>query len=133
MVIQSLERHTKLSVDQLDIRETIGMENPWNYRNKSQFQVGQKDGKILAGLYSMNSHHLINIDQCVVQHPKTNKAVGTVKKVLQKLQIPIYSEKSRKGIVRTIVARVGVQTGELQIVLITAKTNCLKKNSLLRK
>ena len=130
MVIQSLERHTKLSVDQLDIRETIGMENPWNYRNKSQFQVGQKDGKILAGLYSMNSHHLINIDQCVVQHPKTNKAVGTVKKVLQKLQIPIYSEKSRKGIVRTIVARVGVQTGELQIVLITAKKELPKKEQL---
>ncbi|WP_428910991.1 23S rRNA (uracil(1939)-C(5))-methyltransferase RlmD [Niallia sp. Krafla_26] len=127
IVIQSLERHTKLPLDRLDIRETIGMENPWNYRNKSQFQVGQKDGKILAGLYGMNSHHLINIDQCVVQHPKTNKAVGTVKKILQKLQIPIYSEKSRKGIVRTIVARVGVQTGELQIVLITAKKELPKK------
>ena len=111
IVIQSLERHTRLQADQLDIRETIGMEDPWNYRNKSQFQVGQRDGKVLAGLYGMNSHHLINIDQCVVQHPKTNKAIGTVKKVLQKLQIPIYNEKSRKGIVRTIVARVGCKQG----------------------
>lgn len=127
IVIQALERHTRLQTDELDIRETIGMDNPWNYRNKSQFQVGQKDGQILAGLYGMNSHHLINIDQCVVQHPKTNKAIGTVKKVLQKLQIPIYNEKSRKGIVRTIVARVGVQTGELQIVLITAKKELPKK------
>ena len=130
IVIQSLERHTRLQADQLDIRETIGMEDPWNYRNKSQFQVGQRDGKVLAGLYGMNSHHLINIDQCVVQHPKTNKAIGTVKKVLQKLQIPIYNEKSRKGIVRTIVARVGVQTGELQIVLITAKKELPKKEQL---
>ena len=95
-----------MPIDQIDIRETIGMEDPWNYRNKSQFQVGQKDGKVLAGLYGMNSHRLVNIDQCVVQHPKTNKAVGTVKKILQKLQIPIYNEKSKKGIVRTIVARV---------------------------
>ena len=45
ILIQSLERHTRLSVDQIDIKETIGMEDPWNYRNKSQFQVGQKDGQ----------------------------------------------------------------------------------------
>ena len=102
IIIQSLERHTKLSIDQMDIRETMGMENPWNYRNKSQFQVGQKDGKVLAGLYGINSHQLVNIDQCAVQHSKTNKEIGTVKKILQKLQIPIYNEKSKKGIVERL-------------------------------
>ena len=51
-------------------------------------------------------------EKCVVQHPQTNKATVTVKNILQKMNIPIYNEKSRKGIVRTIVARVGVQTGE---------------------
>ena len=131
IIIQSLERHTKLSIDQMDIRDTIGMENPWNYRNKSQFQVGQKDGKVLAGLYGINSHQLVNIDQCAVQHSKTNKAIGTVKKILQKLQIPIYNEKSKKGIVRTIVARMGIQTGELQIVLITAKKELPKKELII--
>ena len=130
IVIQSLERHTKLPINQMDIRETMGMENPWNYRNKSQFQVGQKDGKVLAGLYGINSHNLVHIDQCVVQHSKTNKAIGTVRKVLQKLQIPIYSEKSKKGIVRTVVARVGIQTGELQIVLITAKKELPQKEQI---
>ena len=130
IVIQSLERHTNLPIDQMDIRETMGMENPWNYRNKGQFQVGQKDGKILAGLYGINSHNLVHIDQCAVQHTKTNKAIGTVRKVLQKLQIPIYSEKSKKGIVRTVVARVGIQTGELQIVLITAKKELPQKEQI---
>ena len=130
IVIQSLERHTNLPMDQMDIRETMGMENPWNYRNKGQFQVGQKDGKVLAGLYGINSHNLVHIDQCVVQHSKTNKAIGTVRKVLQKLQIPIYSEKSKKGIVRTVVARVGIQTGELQIVLITAKKELPQKEQI---
>lgn len=131
IIIQSLERHTKLAVDKLNIKETIGMEDPWNYRNKSQFQVGQKDGQVLAGLYGINSHHLIDIEQCAVQHPQTNKAIETVKAILQKLQIPIYNEKSRKGIVRTIVARVGIQTGELQIVLITAKNELPKKELII--
>ncbi|MEH7356380.1 23S rRNA (uracil(1939)-C(5))-methyltransferase RlmD [Neobacillus drentensis] len=121
IVIQSLERHTKLALNNLEIRETIGMENPWSYRNKSSFQVGQKDGKVLAGLYGLNSHQLINIDQCAVQHLQTNEATAKVKRILEDLEIPIYNEKTRKGIVRTIVTRVGVQTGELQVVLITTK------------
>ena len=87
--------------------------------------------RVLAGLYGMNSHQLVNIDQCAVQHPKTNKAVGTVKKILQKLQIPIYNEKSKKGVVRTIVARFGIQTGELQIVLITATKDLPKKEQII--
>jgi 23S rRNA (uracil1939-C5)-methyltransferase len=134
IVIQSLERHTKLPVSEVDIRPTIGMENPWGYRNKSQFQVGlNATGKVLAGLYGMNSHQLIDIGQCAVQHPQTNKATDTVKKILQDLQIPIYNEKKRKGIVRTIVSRVGVQSGELQIVLITAIPDLPKKEYIVER
>ncbi|PLR92868.1 23S rRNA (uracil(1939)-C(5))-methyltransferase RlmD [Bacillus sp. T33-2] len=132
IVIQALERHTKLPIGDLDIRETIGMGNPWGYRNKSQFQVGEKDGKVLAGLYGINSHRLVNIEQCAVQHPATTKATEAVKSILQDLKIPIYNEKSRKGIVRTIVARTGVQTGELQIVLITAQKELPKKDIIIQ-
>ncbi|OMF56577.1 23S rRNA (uracil-5-)-methyltransferase RumA [Paenibacillus sp. FSL R5-0490] len=133
IIIQALERHTKLNPEKLDIKETIGMEDPWSYRNKSQFQVGQKDGKVLAGLYGMNSHRLINIEHCAVQHPQTTKATETVKRILQDLRIPIYNERNRKGIVRTIVARVGIKTGELQIVLITAQKELPKKEIIIEK
>ena len=132
IVIQALERHTKLKIDELEIRPTIGMENPWGYRNKSQFQVGEKDGKVLAGLYGLNSHNLINIEQCAVQHPATTKATEVVKGILQDLKIPIYNEKKHKGLVRTIVARTGVQTGELQIVLITTKKELPKKDIIIQ-
>lgn len=132
IVIQSLERHTKLATDRLDIRETIGMEDPWGYRNKSSFQVGQKDGKVLAGLYGINSHQLINIDQCAVQHAQTNEATLMIKQIFEELKIPIYNEKSRKGIVRTIVTRVGVQTGELQVVLVTSQLELPKKDLIIQ-
>ncbi|EKN65423.1 TrmA family RNA methyltransferase [Neobacillus bataviensis LMG 21833] len=131
IIVQSLERHTKLAINKLDIRETIGMEDPWGYRNKSSFQVGQKDGKVLAGLYGLNSHQLINIDQCAVQHSQTNEATAKVKRILEELHIPIYNEKTRKGIVRTIVTRVGVQTCELQVVLITSQKELPKKELII--
>lgn len=130
IVKQSLERHTKLNVEKLDIRDTLGMENPWNYRNKSQFQVGQRDGKLLAGLYGINSHKLVDIQHCAVQHSATNKATSTVKKILQDLKVSVYNEKTRKGIVRTIVARIGVKTEELQIVLITSQRELPHKDEI---
>ncbi len=127
ILIQALERHTKLKIEKMDIRPTIGMDDPWLYRNKSQFQVGEIKGNIIAGLYSMNSHKLIDIPNCIVQHPATNKAVRVVKEILNDLNIPVYNERKRTGIIRTIVARVAVGTGEVQVVLITAKKELPKK------
>ncbi|MEC1719810.1 23S rRNA (uracil(1939)-C(5))-methyltransferase RlmD [Schinkia azotoformans] len=121
IVIQALERHTNLNIEQLDIRETIGMENPWGYRNKSQLQVGRDEQKVLAGLYGLNSHKLIDISDCMVQHPSTNKVTQIVKQILEDLNIPIYNEKKRKGFVRTIVTRVGFASGQIQLVLVTTK------------
>jgi tRNA (uracil-5-)-methyltransferase len=131
IVIQSLERHTKLNIDTFEIRDTIGMEDPWGYRNKSSFQVGEKDGKVLAGLYGLNSHKLIDIDHCAVQHTHTTEATVKVKQILGDLHIPIYNEKTKKGIVRTIVTRVGIQTGELQVVLITSQKEIPKAEGLI--
>jgi 23S rRNA (uracil-5-)-methyltransferase RumA len=127
IVIQSLERHTKLDVDKLDIRPTIGMDDPWSYRNKSQFQVGEKNGQVIAGLYSLNSHKLIDIPECGVQHPLTIKITNVVKQILQDFRIPIYNERTKQGVVRTVVVRVGIKTGEAQVVLVTAKKELPRK------
>lgn len=130
MVIQSLERHTKIDPSTIQIKQTIGMEDPWRYRNKSQFQVGMKQGEVIAGLYSMNSHQLIDIDECIVQKPETISVTNTMKRILQDLNISAYNERTRKGDIRTIVTRVGVNTGEVQVVLITRQKE-LPKSSLI--
>ncbi|WP_335871047.1 23S rRNA (uracil(1939)-C(5))-methyltransferase RlmD [Bacillus sp. 2205SS5-2] len=127
IVIQALERHTKFDLDTLEIRPTIGMENPWHYRNKSQFQVGINKGKVITGLYSLNSHKLIDIPECIVQHPQVNKVVNVVKRILADFKVPIYQEKTKKGIVKTIVTRVGVTSGEIQVVLVTVKKDLPRK------
>jgi 23S rRNA (uracil1939-C5)-methyltransferase len=132
IVIQAMERHTKLNVNKLDIRSTIGMEDPWSYRNKSQFQVGQlKNGKVIAGLYGQDSHRLVPIQNCMVQHPLTNKVSEEVKQILEDFQVPIYDERKRKGIVRTIVTRAGFRSGEVQVVLITTQKEVPRKKLIM--
>ncbi|QQZ08690.1 23S rRNA (uracil(1939)-C(5))-methyltransferase RlmD [Heyndrickxia vini] len=131
ILIQAIERHTLFAIEELDIRPTIGMDNPWHYRNKSQFQVGFDHGKVMAGMYSIDSHRLINIPECIVQQPVTNKVTNVVKQILADFKIPIYNEKTRKGIVRTIVTRVGIQTGQVQVMLVTAKKELPRKEAII--
>lgn len=131
IVVQAFERHTKFKIEDLDIRETIGMEHPWGYRNKSQLQVGRNDRKVLAGLYGINSHKLVDISNCMIQHLSTNKTTQVVKQLLEELNIPIYNERKRTGIVRTIVTRVGFQSGQIQLVLVTAKRELPKRDILI--
>ena len=47
IVRNAFRQKTKLNVDKSDIRPTIGMEDPWYYRNKSQFPLGTRRGEIV--------------------------------------------------------------------------------------
>ncbi|WP_370568990.1 23S rRNA (uracil(1939)-C(5))-methyltransferase RlmD [Fictibacillus sp. 23RED33] len=127
IVVQAFERYTKIHRDKLNVRKTIGMDEPWAYRNKSQFQVGKIDDTIIAGLYSSNSHKLINIDHCLVQHEDTNIVTNKVKQIIRDLNLPVYDEKEQTGSIRTIVVRTAFRTDEIQLVIVTATTELPKK------
>lgn len=132
MVLQSLEKFKPAGFEEFDIRPTIGMDDPWRYRNKAQFQVRKnEDDEVIAGLYGEGSHKLVNIDNCLVQRPETTKTVNLVKQLLSDLDIPIYDEVKHSGIIKTIVARVGIETGEVQLVLVTNSKKLPKKKQFL--
>jgi 23S rRNA (uracil-5-)-methyltransferase RumA len=131
IVRQAFERYTKIDLNKIAFHDTIGMEEPINYRNKSQMQVGKRDGKVIAGLYSTNSHQLIDISDCMVQHPQTNKVTQVVKKIVEDLNIPTYNMKKHKGFLRTIVTRVGFNTNEWQVALVTATKEFPQKEAFL--
>ncbi|OCA82599.1 23S rRNA (uracil(1939)-C(5))-methyltransferase RlmD [Bacillus sp. FJAT-27986] len=132
IVIQSLERHSQYDASNVDIRPTIGMENPWNYRNKNQFQVGTNEtGKLIAGLYAANTHNLIDIPNCIVQHEATNKVTRTVLDILQEFGLPSYDEKKKSGIVKTVVTRVGFSSDQVQVVIITISEKLPKKRQII--
>ncbi|MFC7373612.1 23S rRNA (uracil(1939)-C(5))-methyltransferase RlmD [Fictibacillus iocasae] len=128
IVRQAFERYTKISPDKLPLKETIGMENPWDYRNKSSFQAGRENGEVIAGLYSGNSHKLVDIEACLVQHPDTNKVTNEVKRILKDLNIPMHPDKAKRAAVRTIVVRTAFRSNGLQLALVTSGEHLLKKD-----
>jgi len=104
-----------------EIFDTLGMVEPFNYRNKMQFPVGF-DKKFVCGCYAKNSHKIIDLDNCLIQREENNKILRAVKKVAEKFQLQPYDEKTGKGILRHICGRVGFGN-DLMVVLVTATKN----------
>lgn len=119
-------------MDDIRIKPMLGMEHPWDYRNKAQLQLGQREEGIIAGLYSANSHELIDITGCPIQHPEVNKAVDKVRKVLEELRIPVYKERGNQGLVRSIVVRLGFQSRQLQVTLVTVHDRIPQERELVK-
>lgn len=119
IVRESFQRYA--GMEALPLRPILGMDNPWGYRNKAQLQTGLAgDESIITGLYAADSHRLVDISGCAVQHPGVNQVVEQVKAIMAELRIPVYNEHTRQGAVRTVVARVGRATGHAQLTFITA-------------
>lgn len=134
LLMQALEKFKPMGFRSYQLRPTIGMANPWHYRNKAQFQLrkNRQKQKIEAGLYQANSHQLVPLTDCLVQEPQTQKVMNTVVKLLNTYDLPIYDEQKNSGIFRTIMVRVGIKTGELQVVFITRSQKFPQKNAIIR-
>ena len=44
----------------MKFKPILGMEHPWNYRNKAR-QLKRKGGEVIAGLYEADSHTIVDI------------------------------------------------------------------------
>ena len=100
--------------------EIIGMENPYNYRNKTTMTYKlSKSKKIVCGLYEDYSHNVITSNNNILQCVNANKVANEINKILTKNKISIYDEATRTGVLRHIQIRYGFNSNELMVVLIT--------------
>ncbi|GGA75497.1 23S rRNA (uracil(1939)-C(5))-methyltransferase RlmD [Ornithinibacillus halotolerans] len=107
-------------LDHVPVHPTIGMEDPWRYRNKVAIPVGEKDGELITGFYQMRSHNIIeDMDTCIVQEDLNDRMVEAVRRIANRVGIEAYDEKSHTGVLRHIMVRTGKETKETMIVLIT--------------
>ncbi|MFD1459292.1 23S rRNA (uracil(1939)-C(5))-methyltransferase RlmD [Scopulibacillus daqui] len=103
----------------ISVKPVLGMDEPWRYRNKVQVPVGEKDGEFIAGFYQKRSHKIVDMDHCLIQDSLNDEVVQKVKQIAKECGIEPYNEETHRGILRHIVTRIGQNTGEIMVVLVT--------------
>ena len=115
--VQSLVN--KILKNKIEVQKTLGMENPYYYRNKAQYPVGKNsEGKAQIGVFANRTHEIIPIQECYIQNKKSQEVAKFVIEFINANNISVYNEKTRKGLVRHIVTKVGVKTNEIMCVIV---------------
>ena len=111
------------------VQPVMGMDDPHHYRNKviAPFARGKRlsDGKhgaryqILTGMYAAHSHRIIDSSKCLLENTQAQQVVREVKRLMGSFGIEPYDEDAGEGFLRHVVVRVGHQSGEVLVTLVT--------------
>ncbi len=111
-----LKRIGKL--ENVKVEPTLGMDNPYHYRNKAQYPIRKVNGKVEIGFFATRSHRLVPLTECCIQHPKNAEIIQVVKAFLEENQISIYNDLTKKGLVRHLIIKTGYHTNEIMVCLV---------------
>lgn len=107
------------------------MENPYHYRNKAQYPIGKnKDGQPVMGVFANRTHEIIPIHTCFIQNQKTEEIAKFIFDFIVKNKISIYDEKTKKGLIRHIVTKIGIKTNQIMCILVSNGKEIPKEKEL---
>ena len=103
----------------IKVLPTIGMEDPWRYRNKGHFHLARENGKIQLGFYKSKSHTLVPACQCRLFSTVINHLIKYLEEQLTRREISIYDCETDQGNLRGIILKESKSTGEIMIIFIS--------------
>lgn len=115
------------------VDKIIGMDNPYNYRNKihAAFSHDRK-GNIISGIYEEKSHRVVNLDNCYLENEKADEIIVTIRKMLKSFKLKAYDEDTGYGFLRHVLIRTAHLTGQILVVLVTGTNIFPSKNNFIR-
>ncbi|WP_198439481.1 23S rRNA (uracil(1939)-C(5))-methyltransferase RlmD [Aerococcus urinae] len=127
-VVNSLQKQGLL--EQTEVLETIGMEEPWHYRNKAQIPIGQADGQLYTGFYRKGSHKLVPMTDYQIQLPGIDQTLQKVLAILNQYPISAYDEDAHQGLLRHLIVRQGYYTGQIMLVIVINGQNLPEEDEI---
>lgn len=101
----------------------IGMETPYNYRNKVQHGFYTNPNRqIISGIFQSGSGRIVPCENCMLEDVQADKIILTIKKLMQSFKMFPYNPNTGKGIIRHVMIRKGFHSGQYLVCIITSKS-----------
>ncbi|MCJ7842544.1 23S rRNA (uracil(1939)-C(5))-methyltransferase RlmD [Lederbergia sp. NSJ-179] len=97
------------------VKDAIGMEEPWHYRNKMEFTFAP-DGAL--GLHEQgNFRKIISLETCLIAGKEMVEAAMEVADWVKDHQLKGYDKDAHEGLLRHLMVRQSYATGEMMLAL----------------
>lgn len=99
----------------------VGSPDCYGYRNKMEYTFGDltKDGPMTLGMHRKgNFMSVVTVDECQLVHEDFNLVLAATLDFCK--DYPKYHKKQHTGLLRNLIIRRGVRTGELLINIVTS-------------
>lgn len=104
-----------------------------SYRNKMILGYRLVNGKIISGFYEEGTHHIVDIDSCMMHTPLQNLILQSLKNIFQSLKLKPYDEDKKVGLIRYVLVREAYFTKEVLIVIVTSSDIFPARKELIKK
>ena len=111
----------------------LGMDEPFAYRNKGAYPVGEVHGEPVCGFFAPRSHDLIPLPACGcrIQGEDSHAATQAVLAWMKQTGARAYDEATGKGLMRHIMTR-STTSGGLMVVLVATRRDIPARDLLIR-
>lgn len=75
--------------------------------------------EILTGMYAPHSHRLVPTDECLIENRQAKAVILAVRDLMVRFGVLPYDEDAHAGFLRHAVVRVGHESGEVLVTLVT--------------
>ncbi|MCR5099570.1 MAG: 23S rRNA (uracil(1939)-C(5))-methyltransferase RlmD, partial [Lachnospiraceae bacterium] len=117
-VREKLSRIGGFSDEKLDemMKPIIGMEVPYQFRNKAQYPVGSdRDGNTIMGFFAGHSHRIVTSEKCYLGGGINEMIRGAVTGCDE---VVPYNEETHKGLLRHVMVRASYHYEDVMVVLV---------------
>ena len=87
--------------------------------NQGKAERGARRAEILTGMYAAHSHRLVRTDDCLLENEQAKAVIQAIRSIMVKHNMAPYNEDTGTGFVRHAVVRVGHNSGEVLVTVVT--------------
>lgn len=132
--LSTLERLSQIPLDSLEYEGFVPAERPFEYRNKMEFNFGDREGKLLLGLRPLNRYwDLVDLRVChLIAQDLAERVLNFFREYGRNTGLPGYDPVRKEGVWRTLLVRSSRGYREVVVGLATTTPTLPEEEAMVR-